>query len=609
MIFSFEGIKEEIKNRLSLLSDWRKILYFGVYERLVDIMAYIIDKFAYTTEIYFRESQWDKAELRESIIGQLGPLSYIAHRKKSAFGTLVLNASSNFSSGSVYTGESVPIYRWSEFTNENGDVNVFALEDSIYYKNTVGNHSITVKEGTPKEYLYTALGNINEAILIASDSVENDELDVFIVDSNKNILQTVTIIDDLYFAEDLTNYYCSIKNSDDYTNITINFGDNIKARALKAGELVLVKYAESKGSTGGTQSQDVITVIKTPLYDANNNSVSLYVTNEEAISDGSEIESITSIKKNAPRLFQTGYRCGNDEDWVAAIESSSYVKKAKTWTDEDLGLVYEESNMSKIYATAISTDGSSLTSAQQQDISLNIIKEKKSPTEILIWQPLQKLYLLFETTAKVINLSFPVIKTQIKTALINNFGILNTEFKNNVYESNYIAIIDDLDSVIKHETILYHLEKPMPLISTNHEILVSYTQSSTSVLEDQVYVVPESVKVWIKRKIASVWQEPYTCAEVISGQLIGVNGFTFSDTLINSGTNMISYTCNTIINNPAEYGVIDPGENDALGYELALAYKTKDGYGLETNSVRLPMFYHITDIDDYYVFCDLEYNR
>lgn len=607
MQFTFDGIKSEFKSRLSLLSNWRKTLYFGVYERLADVVAYVLDKFVYITEVYYRESNWLTATLRTTLVTRSKFLSYTPYRKVSASGNIVLSADPSFSSVYTYSGESVVIPRWTEFIDTTTTITVFNTEQIIYYKNTVGSLTIPVKEGIPKSFTYTAKGEISETIYLYSDSIENDEIEIFIVDTDGNVLYDVSIVEDLYFIEEQTNYYCTVKNASDFTNVQIQFGDNITARSLTVGEKVLIKYAESKGDEGNIQSTGVIVTVKNQLYDADENPVTLYVTNLEAIADGRDHEEIESIRQNAPRLFQTGYRAGSEDDWVAIIETHPQVYKAIVWTEEDLGNPSLGYDQNKVYGTAISADGTELTSAQKSDISLNYIKERKSPTEIFIWEPLEIIFSMFKVWAKVQTLSFPVITGQVKDTLHDTYGILNVDFKQNIYESNFINTIDDLETVIHHETELYHLEKNFAATLSQYEVKVSYPSSETAVLEEQVYLSPDTMEIWIKRKISDTWYDPFQCAYESSGQLWGTSGFVFSSTDVDYANNEITYTCDTIVNNPGKYGIQNPGDSNPTGYILSIAYKTQDGYGEQTNNLRISKFYQITDVDEDYIFCDLEY--
>lgn len=605
MIYDYEGILTELKTRLSLLSNWASISYHGTYERILSVIAYIIDKFVYLAEFLYRESNWVLAQKISSLMTQTEFLSYDPHRKKGASGDALINAvpytDSEYSSYK-YLGESVIIPQWTEITDETGNVTVYTTESSIYYKNAEGPLTVPVKQGIPKEFVYIANGTANEIIKLYSNTSDEDEIYVYIVDENNTILHTVkrckvdtidnVLIDRLFFVDDLTYYYCEIRDSKDFDYVTIKFGDGITTKKLELGTRVLIKYAETDGNEGNIESAYTLSKFKAPLYDANGDEATLYVTNFEAISDGSAIEDIESIRNNASNLFSTGYRCGGYNDWKVNLENKSgIVYKAKIWSTDDIADDTITANQNKVYITAVSSSGDALTTAQQESLTTDFLKPIKSPTELVSWQPLKKLYAIFRGTAIVTNLPFPTIRQKINDTLDDHYAVLNVDFKQNIASSNFTAVIDDLDEIISHETQIYHMEKISSGISfNNHTIIPSYTVSDTTTITDQVYILAGSVEIWHRLYSGDLWQDPVQVAyDDNTGNLVSMNGFTLTNTAITYTSNQVSCT----ITNP-EYQI------PSSQYEVSLIYITKDGNGNKINDMRLPTFDIITDTDPDY---------
>ena len=612
MIYTYNGLVSEIQSRLSLLSDWNKILYFGVYQRIVDMLAYTGEKLVYLAEFLYREAKWITAEKRDSLVKLGRWLGYVPYRKTGAIGTLQLSADSIFGILYSYTGKEVRIPRWATFRDADSKLQVYCTEDTFYYTGEVGSIDIPVKEGTPKEYLYIATGVINEKVYIYSDSTDNDEIQVQLVDASSNVLYEVTIVDNLYLIYNTTDYYCQIENSSAYDYISVNFGDGINSKKLNVGDRVLVKYADTKGSTGDITSSNAITVIDTTLVDEDNAVVTLYVTNDDGIVGGSEIEDIESIRNNAPNMFQVGALLSSIENWEAVINSASYVNKSKVWTIESLGGTITVSDQNIVFISAVSSTGDQLTTAQQDDLTDNYILPKKCLTEILSFEPLEKVYARFDVTAKIAaTKTFTIVSAAIKTALNAKYDILNAEFQQNIYESNFYSIVDTVTDVVYHTTEIYYLEKDIDLIVANGTLLPSNTLFDTDVLDKQNYLVQDSFEVWIKRKIASVWQAPLQIGETTGFIISGINGYNISGGFVTYATNQYSFTLTDIVNDTSHtiYGIPDPGDSDALGYIIYISYKMQDGNtpAGQQNSVRLPHFYQISDIDQDFINVDLSY--
>lgn len=613
MEYTFEGIKTEMKTQLSLLSEWKTTIYFGVYERIIDLVAYIINKFVYIAEYFYREANWKTAQNRESLVTMTDLLSYKPYRKVGAIGTIQVIGDPFWEMYGVYThtGLTITIPRWAEFESSEEDTNVYCTESTNYSTSQESYILVSVREGYPKEYVYVATGIANEIITIFSDSIDNEEIEVFIVDSNSTILSTVNICDtgnnpdEIYFVNDLVNYYCGISTAYNFQSVNIQFGDGISSRKLGVGERVLIKYAETNGVNGNIQSSGVIDTIKTTLYDAVGLEATLYCVNTEGITDGSDIESIESIRQNGRYLFYAGYRCGGHADWLAIIQGAPYVHLASIWSVEDLGgstVIAEQQN---IYITAISSDGSDLTLPQKADLENSYLRNAKSPTERISWQTLQKIYIKAEVIAKIQNETISVVDQLVKDTMENNFGILNTQFQINAYESNVYNILDDIEQVIYHTTILSYMEWNMTSSLSNHTILVSYTNNETSNLEEQVYLKVDSVELWVLLKIGGVWNTtPIKIANSSGTTISGTPGYTVTGT-ISYITNTISYTASDFL--LGTYGIQNPDSSQDDGYLLELVYNTINGNSEQGNSIRLPYFFQVTDIHQNFILTNLSY--
>ena len=611
MQYTYNGIKLELQTRLSLMSSWNKVLFHSVYQRIVDLLAYTGEKIVYLAEFLYRESKWFTATKRNSLIVLGKWLGYTPYRKTGALGTLSLSADPTFNPLYTYVGKEVRIPRWHIFTDENNTLNTYCYENTFYRTGEIGSIEVPIKEGTPKQFLYIAKGEVDECIYIYSSNIDNSEVEVQIVDTDNNLLYTAEIVDNLYLINDTENYYCYIENSPDFDYIKICFGDGITSKKLTLNERVLVKYADTLGDQGNITSQDVITKIKTPLFDEDNLAVTLYVTNDDAITGGSEIEGIESIRNNAPNIFQIGNILSSITNWTSVINSASYVNKSKVWTVESLGGSTTVSEQNIVYITAVSNTGIDLTTSQKSDLLVNYLIPKKSLTEVVSFQPLEKVYIRFDITAKLNNTPFSIMNENIINTLTENYGILYTDFQTNVYESNAYKIIDSVDDIVYHETELYYLEKYISPIVSNEKLLPSYTDTDTAILDDQNFLVEDSFEIWIRRKIAGEWEDPLQIGETSGVNITGLNGYTVNGGFVSYDTNQYSFTVQDIADDITEavYGVSDPGDSDPLGYILYISYKMEDGNTppKQQNSIRLPYFYQITDIDENFIDTDLSY--
>lgn len=686
MDYSLSGIITAIKERLSLLSKWKKTLFSGTYDRIINGISYIIKKLVYLAEFLYRESNFLTAQKLSSLISRLTYLNYTPHRKIGASGYIIITKNSQLSgddtiadveSSYTYSGNTVIIPKRTIFTDNDEEVYTYSTEAITYFNNTVvvnqymsgvavdvgggitgipvssvsnisagdsiwiqdtenydgfyeiddidgtqinipvtyvaetfqgdetiisGLTKIPVKEGIIKEFIYVAEGNSYEEVTLFEENSDNVEFSVHIVDSNNNILNDVSVCgvdtndDRLYFIDDVDNYYCEVKNSNDFNQVIFTFGDGITTKKLLSGTRVMIKYSITEGEDGNIQNLDTITKIKSTLTDSVGAIATLYVTNKEEISNGSDIEDIESIRNNATNLYGTGYRCGGYIDWPIILNNHSLILKSKIWSTDDVADDTITTNQNKIYAVSISTDGSELTQQQKNTITVDYLKDLKSPTEIISWQSLTIIYLKLTITSVVQNESFTIIQNQIEDAINNVYDITEVDFGENIYDSNVARIIDALDNVVYHSVSLYHLEKGLDDSEADYLISVSKLSSEESDTTKQIYLLANSLELWIELYSGGEWQAPVRAGYDSSGTIVADNGYTLSGTNITYSANTFSYTITDL-----------SGLIEGTDYRVAVSYKTQDGDGNKTNHIRLANLYSITDYDPNYTIHSMSY--
>lgn len=615
MIYTYNGLKEEIQNRLSLMSSWNTTLYFGVYTRIIDLLAYTANKLVYLAEFLYRESKWVTVGTRKAICVLAKLLDYKPYRKSGAIGNLTLSASSTFDSSYTYTGSDIFIGKWIRFTDVDETINVYCTTDTQYYTGTVGSIDVPVREGIPKQFLYIANGTVDEEIRVYSTDMDEYEVEVLIVDDDNITQFEVNQVSNLYLVNDLVNYTCQVDTSVDQEYVSFTFGDDLSTKKLAAGTRVLIKYADTTGFEGNINTLYLVNTIKDLLYDESGTVVTLYVRNEEGIFGGSEAEDIESIRNNANNLFATGNLLSSRENWMGVINSAPFVNKSIVWTLSDLGGTISGSDQNVVYVTALSTTGGELTETQEDYLLDNFINPRKSLTEAVSFEPLEKIYARFNIIAKIQNRTAVVMDLAIKSALTAQYSALTAEFQTNIYESNFYATINSVTDVVYHESDIYYLEKNKSANSYT-QLLTSYTTANTTNPDYMCYLVADSFEIWVKLKIADEWGDPILIATTSGTTISAVSPASvppFTITGYNAtGNGSVNYTTNIYSFQVLElyngtYGTQNPADGVADGYVLSISYKMEDGNTLagQTNSLRLPYFKQITDVDTDYITTSL----
>jgi hypothetical protein len=453
---------------------------------------------------------------------------------------------------------------------------------------------IPVKQGTPKTFTYVAVGDESEVVTIYSDSIENEEFEVFIVDADDAVLSTVSIIGvdttetDHFFLSDTDNYYVKIENDYDFEAVNFTFGDDIYTKKLVAGTRILIKYAITDGDEGNISSSDIINTFAVDPVDSNNNAVVLYITNDEEIGDGSDIETVTSIRSNAPNLFNAGYRCGSYNDWITILENDSRIYKATIWTTEDVADDTISTNQNKIFVAAISSDSTELTETQKADITTDYLKSRKSPTEIVSWQDLNIVFALVKVTAVISDIDKPTVRTAVYNALDSEYGILNTDFQVGIKKSNWERVVDEVEYIQYHTSELYNCERLNSSVKLNYAIIV---QSDAA--DKDIHLTEDTLELWRQDydSTTSEWESSITRVGYDeSGSWIAEPNYEITADNITYATSQVSFNISSGLSTA---GTINED------YRLYMSYKTKDSNDELQQEIRFPAEKkYITDIDN-----------
>jgi hypothetical protein len=611
MNFDFQSIKTELQNRLSLLSGWKTTLYFGVYDRITDAYAYVMAKVAYVAEYRYRESFWRTAQAIQSLLRMAWLLGYKAYRKKGAVGFIKVSGSPTFDPSYVNPYPNITLTRWMRITDTTKQNNVYVTADTTYYTSTLGSFPIPVKEGIPKQYIYTAIGLQNEVITLYSPNIDNDEMQIYVLDPNGGVVGNVYITRNIYFINDLVNYYCQVDNAEDFQSVTLKFGDGMQSRMLTAGTSILIKYAITGGVSGNITSTGVLTTCLDTVYDQSGTPVSyLYFTNTSAIENGSEYEDIESIRNNAPALFGSGYRCGTISDWISILESYSYIYKAVVWTINEIGGSTLLSEQNKVFLSIISSDGNVLTTDEKTILTTDLYLNYASRTEIITFQDFVKVYPVFTIAADVTGVDTAVMSQTIKETLYNTYSTLSVDFATNIYQSQFIGTISNITGMVFHQTTMQVMEEGFSASQISASPVLYYPTTVPSD-PDAVYITVNSPQLWIKRKIGGVWGTPFQVGVAHTGgnYFDGVNSYVIG--LANSSINYATNTMSWIIYEPGgatpissdiTWGTLNPPESDGTGYVVSLIYITQDGAGNQAQTIRIHKNNVITDVDTSYIY-------
>ncbi|MBD3216595.1 MAG: hypothetical protein GF311_28530 [Candidatus Lokiarchaeota archaeon] len=450
--FNFETIRTRIRNRLAASTEWKEILYHSTNQRLIDAIALELAFQASYTERGLIESKWGKAQNKSSLLLQAPFIDYFPHRKIGSYGNLVISTSETFDA--TYS-EDIIIPKWSIFSN-GGDIK-FTNPTAYNFRKTQTNLTIEVVQGTPLTKSYTASGNLFESVIVDNANIEDNYFECFVNGEAFTEIATIRL------AEDGDAKVFTIENLTDFSGIKIIFGDDNFGYRLKAGDVVTFNYVETLGNSGDIGSDNIITTVETVFRNSLNNVIDMFCKNTEAISGGDDYEEIEEIRARGPKAYETKDKAVTKDDYENLIENYfSFAEKVVCWGEKEYSIdnnnppgtfVPLEENL--VHLAILSDLGENITSSQKTQIR-NYLDDKKSPTDIIQFSDVEVIYLVFDVIAYISDSAYTdaAVTSNIQTVLETTYDVLNSTFKKGLYESDYVALIDNTEGVDHHNTIL-----------------------------------------------------------------------------------------------------------------------------------------------------------
>ena len=500
----FSSIKTNFINYLQSQSTFQDYNFEGSgLNVLLDVLAYNTQYNAFYLNMVANEMFLDTATQRASIISQAKVLNYTPQSAiaPTAFINVVFN-------GVTTSSFTLPAYTPFLSSAING-VNYNFLTTDSYTVNVSSNTaifpSVEIKQGTSGFYSYVVDSTTNPSYTfeIPDATIDTTSLQVVVQQSQSNGsyqifnlatsgLQLNSTSQVYFLQESLTGTY------------EIYFGDGVLGQQLTDGNIVRISYISTEGTSGaGANSFQMLSAINGYYPSA------IYPIS--AASSGSDKESITSIKFQAPKSFAAQGRAVTKNDYITAIQQNNLgfpVDAVSVWGGEE--------NSTPIYGQvfiAIKPTGSYvLTQAQKQ----RLISEVIQPISVLTVTPtiVDPDYTYLQINSNVLydpvltTLTSSQLQSSITTA-IQNYGITNLNTFNATFSSYQIlSAINNTDpSILSSEFSLNLQKKIFPLLTGSSTINLYYNTS----------LLPGKFGSGITSTPAMQFLNPANLSEVIDG--------------------------------------------------------------------------------------------
>lgn len=316
-------IKSALRDYLRANSDFSDYDFEGsTLSMLLDVLAYNTYYTAYNANMVVNESFLDSATLRDNVVALAKQLGYTP--RSAIAPTAVVTIAATLTNNTGQIPETVYLKRGNAgFTVVEDKIYQYVVPDDIATTVSPGQSitfsNIKIYEGSFVENRYTVSEDKQFTVDIQNQNIDTTSIRVRVFENGStSSFLTYTASDNILTVTPTSlNYFV---NEIEDENYRITFGDGVFGRKLQVGEVVEISYIVTNGSFTNGASTFTYNGIITDIN--GNTSFTTNIGSVTTISrafGGADIESIESIKRNAPALYGTQNRAVTSSDYEAII--------------------------------------------------------------------------------------------------------------------------------------------------------------------------------------------------------------------------------------------------------------------------------------------------
>ena len=434
----FNSIKNNLKTFLQSQDTLKDYNYEGsALSTLLDVLSFNTQYNAYYLNMVANEMFLDSAIQRASVVSHAKSLDYTPRSYTAPTATINLNINS-------VTDNSLTLPKFTSFMSESIDgINYNFVTTDQKTVTVVGNtatySNLVLKQGIPTSLTFQVNLTTNPAVMfeIPEVLVDISTLDVVVQESFSNTSTTTytQAIDYLSLDDTSTVYFLQENTKGSYE---LYFGDGVIGKKLTEGNIVRLSYLITQGSAAAGANNFVL---MDPISGYSNHTLFPI----SSASQGSNRESIESIKFQAPKHYAAQKRAVTKEDYITIIQRNKFnipVQSVSIWGGEE----NDPPKYGAIYAAIKPTGDYYLTDYQKQVLIDDVIK----PISVMTVTPeiIDPDYVYLTLTSEIL---YDVKKTTLTAAQIEAVvkqGVI--QFTNaNLNTFNSTFVVGDLIAYIK----------------------------------------------------------------------------------------------------------------------------------------------------------------
>ena len=315
----FDQIKASIRDYLRANTNFTDYDFEGSnLSIIIDALAYNTYTTAYNTNMAANECFLDSATLRENVVALARNIGYVPRSRRSARANISFTVDGLEETSTLTLNSGIVCNGLGDNTNF-----IFCIPEDITVPVTNGVaefSNIEIFEGNFITQQFTVDTSLfNQRYILDNSFIDTSTIKVKVKPSSSSTSSvTYKQIDNIVGITSTSNSYLLQEIEDERYELI--FGDNVIARKLSNANVIDVTYVTSDGRDGNGASEFsfVGNITNQDGGSINSALISLVSTNEKS-RDGDDIESISSIKYYAPRIYSSQYRAVTSSDYESVL--------------------------------------------------------------------------------------------------------------------------------------------------------------------------------------------------------------------------------------------------------------------------------------------------
>ena len=461
----FNDLRTQIKNYLRSSSSFTDFDFEGSnFSVLIDTLAYNSYITSYNTNMAVNESFIDSATLRENVVSLARNIGYVPRSKKASIAKVSFSVDvSNINAKTIKLHKGLVAVG----NVQNGSY-MFSIPDDITANADINGlvtfDNITLYEGTLLTKQFTVDSSQTDAkYILPNVNIDTSSIRVEVLNAN-GINETYTKYENIFQVDSDSRLFL-VQEIDD-EKYQLLFGDgtlgkkpgSTKSVPTGHGSTIKSSYIVTNGEAGDGAANFVFSGKLTYMLGGGATDITSGIsllTTVQSSENGSEIESLDSIKYLAPRVYASQQRAVTANDYISLIPSLfGNVESVSAYGGEEL----DPPEYGKVYITIKPKNGEFLSDVAKTSIKSGL----KQYTVAGIKQEFVDLkYLYVEYNSTV---SFDPGQTQTSEGLASSI-------KSAIQEYSKSSDINQFGGRLKYSKLLNIIDKVSSAVTSNITVL------------------------------------------------------------------------------------------------------------------------------------------